>query len=78
MAWIMPKRAKAASKKGGSMGSRHSGITDSGRISEELGVRYIRDMYDGRVKNVEIIPAPKKKRSKISKWVTGAKDAKSE
>lgn len=64
----MPKRAKAASKKGGSMASY-------------TGVHAVREMIEKseRERNVsKPIPATKKKRSKISKWVTGAKDAKSE
>jgi hypothetical protein len=67
----MPKRAKAASKKGNNMGSY---MTDSGRIFGQLN----KDLDDltRRIagENTILIKAPKKKRSKISRWVTGAKN----
>jgi hypothetical protein len=67
MAWIMPKKAKASSRKGSSVGSY---MTGSGKASAE--VQYIRDMIEKP--NTILIKAPKKKRSKVFKWVTGAKN----
>jgi hypothetical protein len=49
------------------MGSHMTG--SSNRIAQ---VEYIRDMIDHNTKSIPI-PAPKKKRSKLYKWLTGAK-----